>query len=370
MAGRARSGPSPAGLRAGSPRDIPPPGWKQILLRVRREIAKDHVSVVSAGVAFYGLIALFPAIAALIGLSGFFLDPSDLAGELARLSASLPPDAASIIENQVVAVTGGSGTGSGLVAVSGLALAIYGAMKGVLTLIEGLNIAYDEEEKRGIFRLYLTALALTLAILLGFLATLALAIVLPSIVHLLPLASQFEWAVPAISWIVLGLSSMLGLALIYRFGPSREPARWGWISPGAVVATLVWIGGTVGFSVYVQNFGTYTESYGALGGVIILLTWLWLSAFVVLAGAELNAETELQTARDTTTGSPLPMGSRGATKADTPPPAFAEAGVPGAMPDAQSSSQPQPARVSPLLLLTGVLLWEVLRKRKRDAGGV
>ncbi|WP_134680536.1 YihY/virulence factor BrkB family protein [Paracoccus ravus] len=355
------------GRKARSPAAIPLRGWRQILTRLRKEIAEDHVSVVAAGIAFYGLIALFPAIAALVGLSGFFLDPSDLGSELTRLASRLPPSAASIIEGQVFAVTGGSGAGSGLVALSGLAVAVYGAMKGVMTLIEGLNIAYDETEDRGFFRLYLTALILTLAILVGFLATLALAIILPSILQFLPLGGVIEAVLPWASWLILALFTMLGLAFIYRFGPSRRPARWRWVSPGACLATLVWIAGTIGFSVYVQNLGTYAETYGALGGVIILLTWLWLSAFVVLAGAELNAEIEQQAGRDPASENSAPDKSAPQTDS-TPEPrhAFFSPPTPGKAGRTAPETQERPALV-PLIALGGLVLWHALSRKDGGA---
>ncbi|MFH5773319.1 YihY/virulence factor BrkB family protein [Paracoccus sp. NGMCC 1.201697] len=338
-----------AGAAAASPARIPARGWKQIFGRFRKELVEDHVSVVAAGIAFYGLLALFPSIVALVGISGLFLDPSDLGGELARYSSRLPPSAAEIIRGQVVSVTGASGTSSGVVALSGLVLAIYGSMKGVMTLIEGLNIAYDADEERGIVRLYVTGFVLTVAILFGFLITLALALLLPSIIGLLPLGGFAEAVIPWASWVILALFTMAGLAFIYRFGPSRSQPRWRWISPGAAAATLIWIIATAGFSVYVQYLGTYSETYGALGGVVILLTWLWLSAFVVLSGAELNAEIEKQ-----------------ATGAHLDPPITPPINPPGDAHMPVTATQ-HPRRLSPLFLLTGLMIWQALRRKDRDA---
>lgn len=308
------------GTSAETPASIPAAGWKQILWRVKDEISRDHISVVAAGIAFYALVSIFPAIAALVSVAGLFLDPADIAGQLETIVGMLPEEAAAILRDQVLKVTSGSQTGTGLVAVFGVAVALYGAMKGVLTLIEGLNIAYDEEEKRGIVRLYLTALVITLCAVLGTAISLGMVVLLPSLVAFAQLPQALEGAITILRWPLMAALAMLGLAAIYRYGPSREEPKWRWISVGAVVATALWIAGTLGFSIYVRNFGSYTETYGALGGVIVLLTWMWLSAYVILAGAELNAETEQQTARDTTSGAPLPMGRREAVKADTPPP--------------------------------------------------
>lgn len=309
---------------ADTPRGIPSGGWKQILWRVKDEIAKDHISVVAAGIAFYALLSIFPAIAALVSIAGLILDPADIAGQLESAAAVLPAEAAGIVQDQVVKVTTGDQTGTGLVALFGIAVALYGAMKGVLTLMEGLNIAYDEEETRGMVKLYLTALAITLASILGTAAGIGLMILLPSLIGMFGLPPVLETVVGLLRWPVMAVLVMLALAALYRFGPSRAEPKWRWVSVGAVAATALWMIGTAAFTIYVQNFGSYTETYGTLGGVIVLLTWMWLSSFVILAGAELNAEIEQQTARDTTTGAPEPMGQRQAVKADTPPPAGGE----------------------------------------------
>ena len=294
--------------------------WKQILVRVKTEIASDHISVVSAGIAFYALLSVFPALAALISIAGLVLDPADIASQLDTVMALIPESAGAVLQEQVLKVTSGDETATGLVAAFGLAIAIYGAMKGVMTLMEGLNIAYDEEEGRGFIKLYLSALLITVCAILGLAVAIALLIVLPSVIAFLPLSSTLETAAEWLKWPLMAVLTMIGLAAIYRFGPSRADPKWRWVSVGAVAATVLWILGTAAFSLYVQNFDDYTETYGTLGGVIMLLTWMWLSAFIVLAGAELNAEIEQQTSEDTTTGAPEPMGQRDAVKADTPPP--------------------------------------------------
>lgn len=307
------------GRDARTPMQIPARGWKDILWRVKDETVADHVSVVSAGVAFFGLLAVFPAVAALISIAGFVLDPADVASRLDAVVALLPQDAASIIRDQVDKVTGGDQTATGLAAVLGFGLALYGSTKGVMTLIESMNIAYDEKEKRGIVTLYATGLALTLFLMLGFILTMSVLVVVPIALAFLGLPDSVSTAVAWLQWPLLALFAVFGLAVVYRFGPSRENARWRWVSPGAIVATVLWLAGTVGFAIYAQNFGSYNETYGTLGGVIVLLTWLWLSAFIVLVGAEFNSEMEHQTLRDSTTGPSQPMGRRGAVKADTSP---------------------------------------------------
>lgn len=362
------------GANASAPSRISASGWKEILLRVKTEISRDHISVVAAGVAFYALLSIFPAIAALISIAGLILDPAQIAAQLETVMAMLPESAAGILQEQVTKVAGDDGSGTGIVAFVGIAIALYGAMKGVMTLMEGLNIAYDEEEERGTIKLYLTALAITLCMILGLIAGLALVIILPSLVALGHLPPALETAVNLLKWPLMAVLAMLGLAAIYRFAPSRADPKWRWVSVGAVVATVLWILGTVAFSIYVTNFGSYTETYGALGGVIILLTWMWLSAFVILGGAELNAEIEQQTARDTTTGAPEPMGRRNAVKADTPPGGSskgrgrqglrAKKDAPAAEPPKHEPSSPS-SDLSLAMLLMGRAIWKIARPSRR-----
>ncbi|KRS18379.1 YihY/virulence factor BrkB family protein [Roseovarius indicus] len=309
----------PRGQAATHPVEIPRRGWWDICRRLIAGIPADHLSVVAAGVAFFGLLAIFPAVVALISIAGVLLDPADVASQLEVYVTMLPQEAAAIIEDQILKVTGGDEKATGFAAILGLLLAIYGATRGMMTLMEGMNIAYGERETRGFVRLYATGVALTVVIIVGLLTALVFMIVLPAVVGFLGLSGAMETAITWLQWPVLAVLAILGLAVLYRFGPARTPARWRWISPGAVVAMILWMIGTIGFSLYTQNFASYNETYGTLGGVIILLTWLWLSSFIVLAGAKLNAEIEHQTRRDTTTGPPKPEGERGAIKADTYP---------------------------------------------------
>lgn len=306
----------PRGRGATRPGEIPKAGWRDILMRTKDEMTRDHITVVAAGVAFFGLLALFPAITALISIAGLTLDPAEVERQLEQVASVLPEDAAGIIEEQAREVAS-SGTGAGLAAAGGILLALYSASKGMKSLMEGMNIAYDEEEQRGFLKLNAVALGLTLFLILGLILALGTTVVLPAVLSFLDLSGTVETLIAVLKWPLLAVLAILGLAVIYRFGPSREAPKWRWISPGAVAATLVWIAASIAFSIYVRNFGSYNETYGALGGVIILLTWLWVSALIVLMGAELNSEMEHQTRADTTTGKPLPKGERGAAKADT-----------------------------------------------------
>jgi membrane protein len=277
----------------------------------------DHVSMIAASVAFYGLVALFPAIAATIALWGLAFDPQQIEQQMQAVSGALPQEAATIVTDQARKVAQGTGTGLSLAAVGGLLLSLYSASAAVKALVEGLNIAYDEEEKRGFVRYNLVAFGLTLAMIVMFLVSLALVAVLPAVIAGLGLGGVLGGLIAFLRWPLLAGFVMAALAVLYRYAPSRDAPQWNWVSPGAIVATLVWIVGSVAFSIYVRNFASYNETYGSLGAVIILLMWFWLSAFIVLMGAELNAEAEHQTARDTTRGRERPMGRRGAYAADT-----------------------------------------------------
>ncbi len=304
------------GRRARKPSEIPAKGWRDIAWRVWEELTADHVTVVSAGVAFFGLLALFPAIGALMSITGLFMDPAEIEAELETVASVLPQNAASILQEQARSVASNSGAGLGLAAILGVILSLYGASKGMRTLMEGMNIAYDEEEDRGYIKEYAVSFALTLVLILGLLIALAVTVVVPALLGNLGLPETIVTAVEWGRWPLLALFTILGLAILYRFGPSREDPEWRWVTWGSVIATILWVAGSVAFSIYVRNFGGYNESYGALGGVIILLTWLWLSAYIVLLGAEINSEMEHQTEHDTTTGGNLPKGERGAVKAD------------------------------------------------------
>jgi membrane protein len=303
------------GRQADRPSRIPRAGWRDILLRTKNEIGEDHISLIAAGVAFYALLALFPAIAAMIAIWGLAFDPQQIGRQIEALSGILPQQAAAIVTDQARQVAGGGG-GLSLAAAAGIVFALYSASKGTKALIEGLNVTYDEEEKRGFIRLNLLALALTLGVILAMIVAIGLIIVVPALLGNLGLGSLVQGLIGLLRWPILFLGALLVLAVLYRYAPSRAAARWRWVSWGAAVATVVWVIGSIAFSIYVSNFGSYNETYGSLGAVIILLMWFWLSSFVVLLGAEVNAEMEHQTEQDSTTGAPEPRGRRGAYVAD------------------------------------------------------
>lgn len=304
------------GRHAEAPQEIPAKGWKDIALRVKDEVASDHVGLIAAGVAFYALLAIFPAITALMALAGLALDPPEVVAQLESMAGVLPQEAAQIVLDQAVAVAGSEEAGLGIAFVIGLLLALYSASKGMGSLIEGLNVAYDEEEERGFITLILWTLGLTLFLIVGLLLGLMATLAMPAVLNLIALPGWLETVLGLSRWVILALMTIFGLAAIYRYGPSRDAAEWRWLSPGAILACVIWMIASIGFSFYVSNFASYNESFGSMAGVIILLMWLWISAYIILLGAEFNAEIEAQTAEDTTVGRDESMGSRGAAKAD------------------------------------------------------
>ncbi len=305
------------GRDAERPWEIPRPGWRDILIRTKDQIESDHVSLVAASIAFYGLLALFPAIGALVAFGGLVLEPQQIEQEMETVSDMIPPEAASIIMSQARQVASNAGGGIAFAAIVGLFITLFSASRGMKALIEGLNIIYHEDEKRGFIKLNLTALGLMFALIVVMILAIGVIAIVPALFAIVGLGSQVELVVSLARWPLLFVVAMIGLSIIYRYGPSRHQAQWKWLSWGAAIGTLFWVIGSFGFSIYVSNFGSYNETYGSLGAVIILLLWFWLSAFIVLLGAELNSQMEHQTSRDSTLGEPKPMGKRGAYVADT-----------------------------------------------------
>jgi membrane protein len=306
-----------AGREAERPGEIPPRGWSSILKRVKAEVKRDNVSLLAAGVAFYAMLAIFPAIIAMVTVYGMVADPNQIESQINEFAKSLPTGADQLLTEQLKNVTsaGRQSLSVGL-AVSLLAV-LWSASGGVQGLVKGLNVVYDERETRGFVKLRGLSLLLTLGAIVVAVVALALIAVFPAVIDNLGLGRAGELAASIARWVALALLVLVALAVVYRYAPDRAKPRWRWVSPGAVVALALWLLGSIGFSFYVDNFGKYNQTYGALAAVIILLLWLFLSAFAVLLGGELDAEIERQTARDTTTGPERPLGERDAEAADT-----------------------------------------------------
>jgi membrane protein len=306
-----------AGREAERPSDIPPRGWFAVLKRVKAEVKDDNVSLLAAGVAFYAMLAIFPAIIALVTVYGMVADPAQVESQVGQFARNLPSGADQLLTEQLRNVVS-----AGRQALSiGLALSLLGvlwsASGGVQGLVKGLNVIYDERETRGFVKLRGLSLLLTLGAIVVAVVALALITVFPGVIDNLGLGRAGQLAASIARWVVLALLVLTALAVVYRFAPDRANPRWRWVGPGALVALVLWLLGSVGFSWYVDNFGKYNQTYGALAAVIILLLWLYLSAFAVLLGAEFDAESERQTARDTTAGPERPLGARDAEVADS-----------------------------------------------------
>jgi membrane protein len=305
------------GREAAKPTDIPPPGWKDILTRAWRRIGADNHSLVAAGVAFYAMLAVFPALAAFVSIFGLVADPQTVRQTAIQASAFMPPEAATLLLDALTALVNKANSKLNLALLVGLGIAVWSARTGIAALMTGLNIAYEEGEKRGFIKQQIVALSLTFgALIFAGVVVVALAVI-PAAIAFLPFSEAQRTTLGLARWPVLAVLMMVGVAILYRFAPSRRQPQWRWISWGAALATAVWILASAAFSYYVSRFGSYDAMYGSLGAVIVLLLWFWLSALVLLIGATLNAESEHQTLRDTTVGQPKPMGERGAHVADT-----------------------------------------------------
>lgn len=314
---RARRGQAlTQGHDARTPAEIPAQGWWQVLRRVWGEATSDQVLMVAASCAFYATLALFPALSVLISLYGLLFDPSAIETQLAAVRDVLPVAVFTLVAQRLHdLVTQPAATLSGGLAV-GVLIALWSASAGTKALIYALNVAYEEREKRGFVRFQLMALLFTLCGIAGVAVALALIVALPPLLQLEALGAFGRIGARLVSYLVLFGCVILGLSLLYRFAPSRREARWHWVTPGSALAAGLWLGASILFSVYVANFASYDATYGSLGAVAVLLLWFYLSALVVILGAELNAELELQTRYDTTSGHPRPMGQRGAFVAD------------------------------------------------------
>jgi membrane protein len=305
------------GRDAEHPAEIPPRGWWDIARRVYDEIEEDRILAVAGGVAFYGLLALFPAIGAFVALYGLVADPATIAGHLATLSDVMPGGAIEIIGGQVGRLTSKGGATLGIAFFTGLGVSLWSANAGMKAMFDALNVAYGEREKRNIILLNVWSLGFTFATLAFLVVAMSAIVVIPVVLKFVGLGAATEWIMWAGRWPALFLLTLAAITILYRYGPSRRHAQWVWLSPGAIFAAVGWLIVSMLFSWYVAGFGAYNETYGSLGAVIGFMTWMWLSSIIVLVGAEISAETEHQTACDSTTGSPRPMGRRGARMADT-----------------------------------------------------
>jgi membrane protein len=315
--GRAIAAQRGRGRSATTPSEVPARGWKDILFRIWKNIGKDRIIIVAAGVTFYAVLALFPAIAAFVALYGLFADPTAITSHLDSIAGLVPGGAIEVIRDQITRVASQGSTTLGLTFIVGLLASLWSANAGMKSLFDALNLVYNEPEERSF--IWLNVISLTFTVLATVFALVAIGtmVVVPIVLNFLGLAGATEMVIKIARWPALFIVVSLALAFLYRYGPSREKPRWRWITWGSAFAAVAWLVVSILFSWYAENFDSYNKTYGSLGAIIAFMFWIWLSTMVILIGGELNAETEHQTVRDTTTGRPKPMGARGATMADT-----------------------------------------------------
>jgi membrane protein len=304
------------GQDAQQPAEIPLLGWWDITKRIFKQMSRDNLSLVAAGVAFYALLAIFPALAAMVSIYAYFASPTDIASHLNQVLALLPESTAELILTQIASITQKSNASLSFSAIITLVLTIWSSSKGSQALITACNISYQEYEKRSFFKAQLVRFLFSIGAIVVAIFALFIIGILPVVLNLVGLKEHLDLLLKFISWPLLAFIFNLALVLLYRYAPHRKPAKWRWITMGSVTATLLWILASIGFSFYVSQFASYNETYGSLGAVVIMLMWLYISAYIIILGATINAAAEQQTQRDSTIGEPKKRGERGAYVAD------------------------------------------------------
>jgi membrane protein len=305
------------GRGARRPTQIPARGWRDIFLRVWKNISQHRVLAIAAGITFYGLLAIFPGIAAGLALYGLFADPHSARELFNQLSGVLPGGGQDVLRDQITRITAQPAGRLSFAFIVGLLTSLWSASSGLRAPVDALNIVYGEEEKRGLVKLYGYSILATIGVIAFVILVNLVLIVLPIILDYMWFGSTSKFLLDFLRWPILFCIAVFALAMIYRYGPSRAEARWRWITWGSALAAVAWVVVSLLFSWYAANFGSYNKTYGSLGAVVGFMTWMWLSAIVLLLGAEVNAEMEHQTVPDTTVGRDKPMGHRGAWVADT-----------------------------------------------------
>ena len=305
------------GRGAKHPFQIPLAGWKDILWRTYREVNSDRLLSIAGGVAFFVLFAIFPALTALVSGYGLFFNSASIGQNLSLMSDVVPSNVLDILREQATRIASQSNKTLSIGVVAGILVMLWSAMGGVKALIDALNVIYEQQESRSFFKLNFVALLFTLGGFAAFLVALSAVVALPLMLSTIGLGRDTAVLIQILRWPALLLVLLVGLAILYRYGPDRRVARWQWVSVGSLFASVVWIGASFLFSWYLAKFNTYNATYGSIGAVLAMMMWLWISGVVVLLGAELNAEIEHQTAQDSTVGEEKPLGERGAVVADT-----------------------------------------------------
>jgi membrane protein len=305
------------GRHAMAPWHIPWAGWRDIFWRVFASVNDNRLLAVAGGVVFFSLLAIFPAVAAFVSLYGLIADASTIDSHLSLAAGVLPSGAVDILHEQITRLTAKSDAKLGLGFITGLVVALWSANAGMKSIIDALNVVYDEKEKRSFVRLNLLSLLFTLIAILSLMVALAAVVIAPMVFSAIGVSFLPSLAVAVLRWPLLLALVTAAFAAIYRYGPSRTEPRWQWLSVGSLAAAIAWLVASVLFSWYIAHFGAYNATYGSLGAAVGMMMWMWISAIMILLGGELNAEIEHQTAKDSTVGSEKPLGERGAVMADT-----------------------------------------------------
>lgn len=345
--------------------------WRAVVVRTWNEASDDNVSFLAAAVAFYAFLAFVPLLASVVLTYGLAAAPRTVAEHIRTLSAILPSDAASLIGEQLRSMTETPKSAKGWSLLLAFALALYGASKGSGAVLTALNIAYEVKETRGFFHTTLISLAMTVGGLIVLLVAAAAISVMGWMEALLPgLAGWMHSLLQLLFWAIAFAVAGTGISLVYRYAPDRPEAPWAWITPGSAAATLLWLAATVGFGLYVTHFGNYNATYGSLGGVIVFLTWLYLSAYVILIGGELNSELEREVTGRTAPGSVGTTGldQPGKAGAEPAPPVSASPPAPGPFGPQAKAEDRGPRHYAAMLVATGALgfLWGRRRGRKAE----
>ena len=274
------------------PWKIPSSGWKKILFNVKDRIGENNVSIVSAGVAFYAFLAVFPAIAALVSIYGLAMDPQSIQNQLSQISGMMPDQAYEILKNQLQSLAKTSGTALGWSMAISILFSVWSANKGTKSLFTGVDIAYGTESDRGFFKQNGLTLLFTSGAILLVIVSMALIVGFPALVHTLKLPSTVDSLISWGRWLLLAVLLIWFLGMIYKYAPDKPAPDFKWVLPGALTATILWLIASWGFSYYVSNFGSYGEVYGSISAVVVMLLWLFITSFIILLGAELNSEIE------------------------------------------------------------------------------
>jgi len=279
----------PAAVKADRPSRIPPRRWFALAVRGWKEASAEQVPLLAAGVAFYGFMALFPALIAFTLVWGLFADPDTIAHQTSGLLNAMPPDASTFLASQLKQLASAPTRSLGWGLVVTLVLALWSASGGIGNLVTAINVAYDDQQKRGYLQQKLVALGLTVGAVVFMLLVVGLVAVLPVVFQVIGLDGGLRWLAEIVRWLLLAGLVMFGLAMLYRLALVKESPNLAWTSVGAVVATVLWLAASAGFSTYVTMFGNYAKTYGALAGVVVMMLWLWITSYAVLLGAEINA---------------------------------------------------------------------------------